>query len=108
MDDAEKKRAYQRAHYHANKEIWRRKRMHYEAKIWNLILPGKDKPCADCGRRWHPLVMEFDHRPGTEKGSISAIAEPGSADSKQSWKRSPSVTCCARRVTASELCGAWD
>lgn len=67
MQTVEEKRAYQRAHYHANKEMWRRKRMKYERKNRALILAAKDKPCTDCGGRWHPLVMEFDHLPGTEK-----------------------------------------
>jgi hypothetical protein len=67
MLTAEEKRAYQRAHYHANKEMWRQKRQRWEAKIRALILTAKDRPCADCGGRWHPLVMEFDHLPGTEK-----------------------------------------
>ena len=67
MATVEEKRAYQRAHYHANKEMWRRKRMRYEAKIRDLKLLAKNKPCADCGGRWPALVMEFDHMPGTEK-----------------------------------------
>jgi hypothetical protein len=67
MKTAEEKRAYQRAPYHANKEMWRRKRMRYEAKIRALILESKKQPCADCGGRWHPLVMECDHLPGSKK-----------------------------------------
>jgi len=67
MKTAEEKQAYQRAHYHANKEKWREKRVRYEAKIRDRKLAAKDKPCADCGGRWHPLVMEFDHLPGVEK-----------------------------------------
>jgi hypothetical protein len=67
MQTAEEKRAYQRAHYHANKEAWRAKRLRWEAKIRALILAAKDRPCTDCGGRWHPMVMEFDHLPGTEK-----------------------------------------
>jgi hypothetical protein len=67
MKTPEEKRAYQRAHYHANKEKWREKRQRYEQKIRNVILAGKDKPCADCTRQWHPLVMEYDHLPGTNK-----------------------------------------
>jgi hypothetical protein len=67
MQTAEEKRAYQRAHYHANKEMWRRKRLRWEAKMRALILEAKDRPCVDCGGRWHPLVMEFDHLPGTAK-----------------------------------------
>jgi len=71
---AEEKRAYQRAHYHAHKEAWRRKRTRYEAGNYALVLSAKDRPCADCGGRWHPMVMEFDHRPGTEKlGNLGDI-----------------------------------
>jgi hypothetical protein len=67
MKTLEEQRAYQRAHYHANKESWRRKRMRYEEKMRAMILAAKDRPCADCGGRWHPMVMEFDHLPGTSK-----------------------------------------
>ena len=63
----EEKRAYQRAHYHANKEGWRRKRLRYEAKMRGVILNAKDVPCADCGGQWPAIIMEFDHRPGTVK-----------------------------------------
>ncbi len=67
MQTAEEKRAYWRAHYHANKEAWRAKRRRYELSLRALILTSKDRPCADCGRHWHPLVMEHDHRPGETK-----------------------------------------
>lgn len=67
MKTAEEQRAYQRAHYHANKEAWRRKRQRYETKMRSLILAAKEQPCADCNGRWPAVVMEFDHRPGTRK-----------------------------------------
>ncbi len=67
MATPEENRAYQRAHYHANKELWRRKRMRYEAKMRALILADKDRPCGDCGLNWPAIVMEHDHRPGTVK-----------------------------------------
>src|SRR5438309_29856 len=67
MKTREERAAYQRANYHAHKEMWRRKRMRYEARIRAIILAAKDRPCADCGGCWHPAVMEFDHLPGTEK-----------------------------------------
>jgi hypothetical protein len=67
MGIAEDRRAYQRAHYHANKEKWRRKRQRYEAKMRAIILEAKNRPCADCGERWPAIVMEFDHRPCTVK-----------------------------------------
>jgi hypothetical protein len=67
MPTHEEKLAYQRAHYHAHKEQWRQKRQRWEAKMRALVVAAKDVPCADCGGRWHALVMEFDHRPGTNK-----------------------------------------
>jgi hypothetical protein len=27
----------------------------------------KENPCVDCGGRFHPAAMTFDHRPGTKK-----------------------------------------
>ena len=27
----------------------------------------KDIPCSDCGNKYRPEMMDFDHRPGTEK-----------------------------------------
>ena len=67
MATVEEKRAYQRAHYHANKDSWRQKRKRWEGKMRALILAAKDVPCADCSERWPAVVMEFDHRPGTVK-----------------------------------------
>lgn len=67
MPTADEKRAYQRAHYHANKEMWRRKRNRYMAKMRGVILAGKAHLCSDCGLQWPPLVMQYDHRPGTVK-----------------------------------------
>ncbi len=67
MKTPEEKRAYQRAHYHANKESWREKRRRYEAKMRGVILAAKECPCVDCGRLLPAIVLEFDHRPGTVK-----------------------------------------
>lgn len=32
-----------------------------------LLSQYKDKPCADCGVRYPPYVMDFDHRDPTQK-----------------------------------------
>jgi hypothetical protein len=50
--------------------------MRYEAKVRSLILEAKNKPCTDCDGRWHPLVMEFDHLPGTNKVANLGDAHP--------------------------------
>ena len=32
-----------------------------------LLRALKSKPCMDCGQKYPSYVMDFDHRPGTEK-----------------------------------------
>lgn len=34
------------------------------AKVWEL----KRAPCTDCGRTFHPVAMDYDHRGGKVKG----------------------------------------
>jgi hypothetical protein len=34
----------------------------HERMIRGYILSCKDAPCMDCGIKYHPAVMEFDHR----------------------------------------------
>ena len=67
MKTPEENRAYQRAHYHANKEKWREKRLRWEKKMRALVLEAKDRFCTDCSERWPAIVMQYDHRPGTDK-----------------------------------------
>ena len=33
----------------------------------------KSAPCADCGKLYHPCVMDFDHVRGEKLGNISAM-----------------------------------
>lgn len=43
------------------------------AYIWE----AKDKPCADCRKRYPPWVMQFDHVRGRKLGNISRMAMAG-------------------------------
>jgi hypothetical protein len=36
-----------------------------EIRAWVRDL--KTQPCSDCGARFHPVAMHFDHRPGENK-----------------------------------------
>ena len=40
----------------------------------------KDNPCIDCGLKFHPAAMTFDHLPGSKKrGDVSTIARSGAS-----------------------------
>jgi len=55
---------------HCHREV----RKQGNTEVSQLINSIKSQPCADCGRHYHPLLMDFDHRPGTIKSfTIGAI-----------------------------------
>ena len=60
-----------RNYYHVNKErqlplaLIRKHRAHMTKQ--NYINSIKDVPCADCGYKFHPVAMDFDHRVHTDK-----------------------------------------
>ena len=40
----------------------------------------KSKPCADCGGRFHPAALAFDHLPGTSKrADVADLVRRGSS-----------------------------
>ena len=42
----------------------------------NLYWELKLKPCSDCNQSFHPYVMDWDHRPGTDKkGNVSEMLQ---------------------------------
>ena len=50
-----------------------RKRAHWRASA-RMLEELCDVPCADCGRRFPPCVMQFDHRdPATKKSLVSRM-----------------------------------
>ena len=42
------------------------RRREARALLWDL----KDQPCVDCGGRFHPAAMDFDHVRGTKRYAI--------------------------------------
>jgi hypothetical protein len=45
-----------------------------------LIRQAKAKPCADCGVMYPYYVMDFDHRPGSDKTSnLTKLAQRGAS-----------------------------
>jgi hypothetical protein len=48
-------RSRNKAKYNAYMRVWTQKKRQYLYDI-------KDVPCLDCGNKFHPACMEFDHR----------------------------------------------
>lgn len=68
-------------HYLRNKEQWIKKRKEKKAELLSLVNSFKDGPCMDCGVRYPPYVMDFDHRNPTEKyKAVSRLINDGNAN----------------------------
>lgn len=50
-------------------------------KNLKLLIEAKNKPCADCGEKYPPYVMDFDHLPGAPKVA-NVAAMPGAWSEK--------------------------
>ena len=65
---------YKRDYYRKNKAAYVDRARRYQQELKANVRAAKDKPCADCGKRYAYYVMDFDHREGeTKKGAISAL-----------------------------------
>ena len=58
-------RVYQREHYKRNAEKYRARaaarNVQHRGMVRRIVQEAKARPCADCGRRYPPWVMDFDH-----------------------------------------------
>lgn len=52
------------------------------AELRKLVNKIKDVPCTDCGNRYPPCVMDFDHVRGVKEFSISARITNGCSKRK--------------------------
>lgn len=71
-------RANLKAHYKNNPQYYHNKRRTHKKHVKELIRNSKLRPCVDCGQRFHPCAMQYDHIPGTNKrfnisGAITAL-----------------------------------
>ena len=73
-------RAARRKHYHANKQPYRERTQASKAELTKYVNELKTStPCMDCGIKYPPFVMEFDHRGGEVKlNNVSELTRYGS------------------------------
>lgn len=69
---------YQRAWYHRNRERHAaevgRLRIVYRERNRRVVITAKSVPCADCGERFPPYVMDFDHVRGDKNDTVARMA----------------------------------
>ena len=61
------RKRYFREYYKRNPNKVKQWHLKDVIKKQTIINKLKDKPCDDCGFKFHPVAMDFDHRPGTHK-----------------------------------------
>ena len=64
--DPEKQREAVRRYYERNRKVYRAKNDRKRARLRQMVVKAKMVPCMDCGQRFPPYVMDFDHRGGKE------------------------------------------
>jgi hypothetical protein len=74
--DVAKRRECSRRHYRRNKAAYKARAKRYTAlqrkKLSAIVADLKSKPCADCGRSFPSVCMDFDHKdPGTKEANIA-------------------------------------
>lgn len=55
------KKIYQRQHYKENADSYLKNKQDRITIVKNFINQSKNKPCLDCGNRFPPVCMDFDH-----------------------------------------------
>jgi hypothetical protein len=81
LKDPEARRAYHRAYmirwYEKNRELQKQRVYHSNAKRRALLTQRvnelKRRPCTDCGVRYPPFVMDFDHVSGEKLDDICTM-----------------------------------
>jgi hypothetical protein len=82
IKDPEARRAYHREYMRAWYQTHRKEHLAYtlrvnrraRAAVRELVAGLKSQPCADCGGRFPPFVMDFDHVRGKKLGLISRMS----------------------------------
>lgn len=80
--DAEAQREYLRQHYKNNLQLYKDRATESNRKrrerIMTVVREAKSSPCVDCGVKYPPYVMHFDHLdPETKTADVSQLTRSG-------------------------------
>jgi hypothetical protein len=106
--DPQKAREANRRWYEKNKQVYfDRNQLRFQENAKKLRA-AKDRPCMDCGGRFPPFVMDFDHRDGVTKiGNVARLLRSWPWDRLQTEIDKCDLVCsnCHRIRTARR--GGW-
>jgi|SRR5665213_1631270 len=71
-------RAARLKHYYANKDQYLARAQKQRAEMKALVEDAKDRPCVDCGVKYPPWVMQFDHVRGVKEFNLAEGRNIGS------------------------------
>lgn len=69
--------------YQENRDRYYETAVRYRDELLRRVRDLKDVPCADCGLRFDPVCMDFDHLPGQPK--VKSIARM--VQSRVAWEK---------------------
>ena len=73
-NDPEYQRQYKAKHYAENKQRYIDQASERRRKLREEVNKIKDVSCMDCGVKYSPWVMHFDHREGNERKGEACIS----------------------------------
>lgn len=109
MDSKGKQAAYQRKHYAKNPEYYKRKSRERKARLRTFFREQKRWPCTDCGEKYPPCVMDFDHTGDDKVVSPGRMVTLGWGESKMLKELDKCELVCANchRIRTSQRAG-WE
>ena len=98
-------REYCKEHYRRNKAYYLKKSKRHRAQVAKIVNKIKaDAGCSICKKEFDPVVLDFDHRPGTTKiTNVSTLLVEGRGlKAVMAEIKKCDVICanCHRRLTA--------
>jgi hypothetical protein len=63
--------------YYKYQEQYKQKASNHRSKRRAILFQLKDKPCLDCGIKFHPCAMEFDHINKDKSFDVGAMFRSG-------------------------------
>lgn len=73
QDNFDKLQAWRKTYNAGNRNRKRQRDVERRDAARALTAQMKDKPCSDCGIKWPPVAMDFDHASGGKVKSIASM-----------------------------------